>query len=81
MANEKGFAAYIPAFAGWVVPGLGHFWQGRWGRGLLLFASILGLFLIGIGLRGKLFLWESGDIVDRLGMLAAKSSFVACKVR
>ncbi len=74
MANEKGFAAYIPAVAGWVVPGGGHFWQGRWGRGLLLLVSILGMFLIGLGLRGKLFPWESGDIVDRLGMLAQGGS-------
>ena len=73
-ADEQGFAAYIPAIAGWVLPGLGHFWQGRWGRGLLLLISILGLFLIGLGLRGKLFPWESGDIVDRLGMLAQGGS-------
>ncbi len=70
----KGFAAYLPAFAGWVIPGGGHFWQGRWGRGLLLLVSIVGMYVIGSGLRGKLFPWDTGDIVDRLGWAAEAGS-------
>ena len=70
MAKENGFSTYIPAIAGWLLPGGGHFCQGRWGRGLLLLVSILGMFAIGLGLRGKLFVWNSSDLVDCLGWAA-----------
>src|SRR5260370_12231520 len=69
-----GFSAYIPAIAGWVLPGGGHFWQRRWGRGALLLISILGMFAIGLGLRGKLFVWNTADIVDCLGWAAQAGS-------
>lgn len=67
---QEGFKAYIPAIAGFVIPGGGHFWQKRWGRGALLLVSIMGMFFIGMGLRGKLFLWNTSDLVDCLGWLA-----------
>ncbi len=69
-APKVNLAAYLPVAGGWVVPGGGHFWQGRWGRGALLLASILGMFLIGVGLHGKLYSYNSSDIVDTLGWLA-----------
>ncbi len=64
------WAAYLPVITGWVVPGGGHFWQRRWGRGALLLVSILGMFLIGLGLRGKLYSFNADDIVDTLGWMA-----------
>jgi hypothetical protein len=73
-AAAEGFAAYIPAIAGWIVPGGGHFWQGRWGRGLLLLVSILGMFMIGVGMRGKLFPLNTNDVVDMLGWAAQAGS-------
>ncbi len=74
MAQQNGLSAYIPAVAAWIVPGGGHFWQKRWGRGALLLFSILSMFLIGVGLRGKLFPWNPGDIVDCLGWIAQAGS-------
>jgi hypothetical protein len=52
---------------GWLVPGAGHLLLGKWVRALLLFVSILGMFLLGIGLQGKLYQPNSGEILDMLG--------------
>ena len=42
-----------PVVAGilaWLLPGLGHFYQGRWAKGALYLVCILGLFLWGLRL-------------------------------
>ena len=60
----------VPALAlllGWLIPGAGHLLLGKWIRALLLFVSILGMFLIGIGLQGKIYAPNTGDILDMLG--------------
>jgi TM2 domain-containing membrane protein YozV len=64
--SQNGFV-YLPLIAGWLVPGAGHFLLGKWGRGALLSASILGMFVIGLVMQGKLY---SGahDILDILGL-------------
>ena len=36
------------AFLAWLVPGLGHFYQGRTGKGILYAVCILGLYLMGM---------------------------------
>jgi len=41
---------YLAAFLAWLVPGLGHFYQGRTSKGILYSVSILGLFLVGLAL-------------------------------
>jgi|GEM_PF-564677 len=38
----------LAAFLAWLVPGLGHFYQGRWAKGLLFSVSILGTFFLGL---------------------------------
>ena len=53
--------------AGWLIPGLGHLILGKWIRALLLFLSILGMFLIGLGMQGKIYAPSTGDILDLLG--------------
>jgi len=53
--------------AGWLIPGLGHLILGKWIRALLLFLSILGMFLIGLAMQGKIYSPSSGDILDILG--------------
>jgi hypothetical protein len=53
--------------AGWLIPGLGHLLLGKWIRALLLFLSILGMFLIGIAMQGKIYSAGTGDILDILG--------------
>jgi hypothetical protein len=53
--------------AGWLIPGLGHLILGKWVRALLLFVSILGMFVIGIALQGQIYSPATGDILDILG--------------
>ena len=50
---------YQAAFLAWLVPGLGHFYQGRTGKGILYAVCILGLFLIGMVMgEGKIVYWR-----------------------
>ncbi|MDO4575911.1 MAG: hypothetical protein Q4D98_11935 [Planctomycetia bacterium] len=39
---------YVAAFLAWMLPGLGHFYQGRTGKGILFSVCILSLFIIGV---------------------------------
>ena len=62
----------LPALAlllGWLVPGAGHLLIGKWGRAALLFASIMGMYLIGLGLQGKVYTPNSGEVLDMLGFV------------
>ncbi|MGH9555477.1 MAG: DUF6677 family protein [Terriglobales bacterium] len=55
--------------AGWLIPGGGHFLLGRWGRGLLLMASVTSMFALGILMEGKVYTANTGDILDILGFI------------
>jgi len=47
------------AFLAWLVPGLGHYYQGRKGKALLYAICILGLYLVGFALgEGKIVYWR-----------------------
>jgi TM2 domain-containing membrane protein YozV len=63
---RQGFV-YLPLIAGWLVPGAGHFLLRKWGRGALLAASILSMFVLGIAMQGKLY-GGAHDILDLLGL-------------
>ena len=65
--GEKSSLPAMVLIAGWLVPGLGHLLLGKWVRALLLFLSILGMFLIGLSAQGKLYSPSTGDILDMLG--------------
>jgi len=65
-AAAQGFV-YLPLIAGWLVPGAGHFLLRKWGRGALLSASILGMFVLGLAMQGKLYA-NAHDILDILGL-------------
>jgi hypothetical protein len=65
-ALQQGFV-YLPLIAGWLVPGAGHFLLRKWGRGALLAASILGMFVMGLEMHGKLYA-GAHDILDILGL-------------
>jgi hypothetical protein len=54
---------------GWLIPGAGHMIQKRWIRGLLLFVSIVTLFLLGLGMQGRIYKANGGDILDILGFV------------
>ncbi len=55
--------------AGWLVPGLGHLIQKRWIRGALIFAAVLAMFLLGLGMEGKIYTFNTGDLLEILGFL------------
>jgi hypothetical protein len=63
---SSGFA-YSALIVGWLIPGAGHLLTGRWVRGLLLFVSIAAMFWLGIAMQGKLYVPNTGDILDMLG--------------
>jgi hypothetical protein len=57
-----------PAVA-WLIPGAGHLVQKRWIRGLLIMASILTLFILGLLMQGRVYQPNGGDILDILGFV------------
>jgi hypothetical protein len=59
----------IAPAVGWLIPGAGHMIQKRWIRGLLLFVSIVTLFLLGLGMQGRIYKANGGDILDILGFV------------
>jgi hypothetical protein len=52
--------------AGWLIPGAGHFMLRKWIRGTLIAVSILGMFFIGLALKGKIYTPNTGEILDIL---------------
>lgn len=67
--GSRGFAAGIVLIAGWLVPGLGHLLQGLWVRALLLFISIVSMFVLGLAMHGKIYAPSTGDLLDMLGFI------------
>ncbi len=58
----------VPAVA-WLIPGSGHLLLRRWGRGALLMASIVIMYVIGLMMQGHVYQPNSGDILDILGFV------------
>jgi len=54
---------------GWLIPGAGHLVQKRWIRGLLLMASIVPMYLLGLAMQGHVYKPNGGDILDMLGFV------------
>ena len=79
MANEQtiekaappqaGAISFVAPLAGWLVPGLGHFIQKRWARGALIFASVTILFFCGLGMSGKIYATNTGELLEMLGFI------------
>src|SRR5579872_460161 len=61
---------------GWLIPGAGHMIQKRWIRGLLLFVSIVTMFLLGLAMQGRIYKANGGDILDMLGFVGDVGSGV-----
>ncbi len=66
-SGPQGFV-YLPLIAGWLIPGAGHFLLGKWIRGLLLAASVVLMFALGLAMQGKLYTGAQ-DVLDILGMI------------
>lgn len=61
--------AILAPAVGWLIPGAGHMMQKRWIRGVLLFVSIVTLFLLGLAMQGRIYKANGGDILDILGFV------------
>ena len=59
----------ITPLAAWLVPGLGHIIQKRYIRGVLLMAAIFTMFFAGLGMQGKIYSFNTGDLLDILGFV------------
>jgi hypothetical protein len=64
----------LPVIAAWVIPGGGYFLLKKSGRGALVLASVVLMFLFGIFMRGVMFTPEKG--VDYLTSLINYGGFV-----
>ena len=67
--ENVGTMAVLAPVVGWLVPGAGHMIQKRWIRGVLLFVSIVSLFLLGLALQGRIYHANGGDILEILGFI------------
>lgn len=76
MAKEKqlpyrsGAGPWIVLIAGWLVPGLGHLLLKKPVRAALLFASVVILIAMGLAMGGKIYMSNTGDMLDLLGFIA-----------
>ena len=68
-AEPIGIMAVLAPAIGWFIPGAGHMIQKRWIRGMLLFLSIVSLFLLGLAMQGRIYKANGGDILDILGFV------------
>ena len=61
--------AVVAPIVGWLLPGAGHILLKRYVRGVLLFISVVAMFLIGLGMNGRIYKPNGGDILDILGFV------------
>jgi hypothetical protein len=66
---DAGSMTYIAPLAGWLLPGLGHLIQRRYIRGVLLMLSVFVMFFVGLGMQGKVYSFNTGDLLDMLGFV------------
>jgi hypothetical protein len=56
----------LAAFLAWLVPGLGHIYQGRTGKGVLFFVCIVGTFIYGLCIgHGRVVYASTADVMSR----------------
>ena len=59
--EQQSFTSWLwPVVAAWLVPGGGHFLLKKSGRGILIFVSVITMFLFGLFMRGVMFTPEKG---------------------
>ena len=70
-AQSQPFTAMsvIAPAIGWLIPGAGHLIQRRWIRGILLMASVVTMFVLGLAMQGRVYQPNGGDILDILGFI------------
>lgn len=66
-APEPPVRAWAPVVGlSWLIPGGGHFLLKRPGRGALVLASVLAMFVLGLMMRGMMFQPQTGDILTTI---------------
>jgi|ERR1035438_4779254 hypothetical protein len=68
--------AVVAPIVGWLIPGGGHFLLKRYGRGVLILISVVAMFVIGLGMHGRIYQLNGGDILDILGFVGDVGSGV-----
>jgi hypothetical protein len=61
--------AVVAPIVGWLIPGGGHILLKRYVRGALLLISVLAMFLVGLGMNGRIYKPNGGDVLDILGFV------------
>src|SRR5215831_1007785 len=61
--------AIVAPILGWLIPGAGHVLLKRYNRSILLMVSVVAMFLIGLGMDGRVYRPNGGDILDILGFV------------
>ncbi len=61
--------AIVAPIVGWLIPGAGHLLLKRYVRGMLLMVSVVAMFLIGLGMDGRVYGPNGGDILEMLGFV------------
>jgi hypothetical protein len=69
LSPEVSTMSVVAPAIGWLIPGAGHLIQRRWLRGLLLMASVVTMFILGLLMEGRVYRPNSGDILDILGFI------------
>ena len=54
---------------GWLLPGMGYFVARKWVRGSLVLVSVVGMFGLGLAMRGRVFGFNTSNILDMLGWI------------
>ena len=69
---EQGRSANLVllCLAAWAVPGAGHFWLGRRSKALVFVVALPIMFLLGLGLHGRLFPFDFSEPLVGLAALA-----------
>src|SRR3981189_628467 len=61
--------AVVAPLVGWLIPGGGHILLKRYGRGILLLVSVVAMFLIGLGMQGRIYKQNGCGIFDIFGFV------------
>jgi hypothetical protein len=66
----------LAAFLAWLVPGLGHIYQGRTGKGVLFFVCILGTFFYGLYIGSGRVVYASTEPIPSRPFLTERWQYV-----
>ncbi|HYL91522.1 MAG TPA: DUF6677 family protein [Alphaproteobacteria bacterium] len=66
---SNNFMPVLASSLAWLIPGAGHLIQKRWIRGGLLMVSIVAMFAFGLAMNGKIYMPNTGDLLDILGFI------------